>query len=178
MLKAIHRFTELCSLNVVEHGNSSLMGVIRTVEKYGNVAEDKAKVNNSNSNSNNDSNEQPPLNLNNWTGAPLPGEEVLFCRTVSGSYKSMKDWKCKVKLSPGTMKRGKVGKQCVSLFLNSVKEGAEKDCILALDHNNVSMSCIGDAKVDGKEGKVIEKMEKDDKKKKAKEKAKKQQQKK
>ncbi|GMH95356.1 hypothetical protein TrST_g10737 [Triparma strigata] len=164
--RVIKRFTELNALGKVEHGNSSLMGIIRTVSKY-TVASASSPLPNV------PEMFSSPTSLNHWTGSPLPHEKVLFCKTVTSSHKSMKNFKCKVKLSPGGMKRGKLSKQCVNLFMKvQGLSDQEKDSILALDHNMVSMSCIGDAKVDGKDGKLIEKIEKEEKKKKQKEKKK------
>lgn len=166
--RVIKRFTELNVAGKVEHGNSSLMGIIRTVEKYDGKKDDKDKDNNDDATV-----DSAESRLNHWTGAPEPHEKVLFCKTVTGSHRAMKHYKCKVKLSPGGMKRGKLSKQAVNLFLKMPGLSTEeKDSILALDHNLVSMSCIGDAKVDGKDGKLIEKIEKEEKKRKMKEKKK------
>lgn len=45
--------------------------------------------------------------LDSLTGIPLPDDILLFCVPVCGPYSAMNNFKYKVKLTPGSAKRGK-----------------------------------------------------------------------
>lgn len=45
--------------------------------------------------------------LDSLTGTPLPEDILLFCVPVCGPYSAMNNFKYKVKLTPGSVKRGK-----------------------------------------------------------------------
>ncbi|MDP2434815.1 MAG: nuclear export mediator factor family protein [archaeon] len=79
---------------------------------------------------------------------PHPDDIVLWAIPVCGPYLAMQNYKYKVKLTPGTSKRGKIAKQSVELFVRQqactqrerelIKGVPPEDCIIIL---------IGDAKV-------------------------------
>lgn len=64
--------------------------------------------------------------LNSLTGQPLDEDELLFAMTVCAPYSCITNYKHKVKLTPGTTKRGKAVKTAIEMFsrnpITSVKE--------------------------------------------------------
>lgn len=56
--------------------------------------------------------------LKTFVGDPLPDDVFLFCIPVCAPYVAMQNYKYKVKLLPGTAKRGKAAKSCFQTFLH------------------------------------------------------------
>lgn len=54
--------------------------------------------------------------LHSLTGQPDPSDELLFCIPVVGPYSSMINYKFKVKVLPGSNRRGKAAKTCLNIF--------------------------------------------------------------
>lgn len=54
--------------------------------------------------------------LNTLTWNPLPGDTLLYAVVVVAPYQTMHNFKYKVKLTPGTGKRGKAAKSAIGLF--------------------------------------------------------------
>lgn len=54
--------------------------------------------------------------LNSLTWRPLDGDILLFALAVVAPYQTMHSFKYKVKLTPGTGKRGKAAKSAIALF--------------------------------------------------------------
>jgi hypothetical protein len=52
-------------------------------------------------------------------GKPLPEDQLLYAVPVCGPYMSIQQYKYRVKLTPGTLKRGKVFKQAMEVFAAS-----------------------------------------------------------
>ncbi|KAJ8661496.1 hypothetical protein O0I10_002762 [Lichtheimia ornata] len=68
--------------------------------------------------------------LDSMTPNPLPEDIIHFAIPVCAPYTSLQKYKYKVKLTPGTLKRGKALKQAQSVFLNSSESTArEKELI-------------------------------------------------
>lgn len=68
--------------------------------------------------------------LDSMTPNPLPEDIIHFAIPVCAPYTSLQKYKYKVKLTPGTLKRGKALKQAQSVFLNSSEATArEKELI-------------------------------------------------
>ena len=74
--------------------------------------------------------------IDELTGRPLPEDELLFALPVCAPYSALSQFKFKVKLIPGTGKRGKVVKTALHMFsvmketvayektlMNAVKDG-------------------------------------------------------
>jgi len=55
--------------------------------------------------------------LDTLTGLPLPEDELLFAVPVVAPYSTILNYKYKVKLTPGTGKRGKACKTAIAMFL-------------------------------------------------------------
>lgn len=54
--------------------------------------------------------------LDSLTGCPRPEDTLLYAVPVCGPYNALQNYKYKVKLTPGTLKKGKAAKQSVSLM--------------------------------------------------------------
>ncbi|XP_045502625.1 nuclear export mediator factor NEMF homolog [Colias croceus] len=82
------------------------------------------------------------------TGCPFPEDELLFAVPVVAPYSSLHNYKFKVKLTPGTSKRGKAAKTAVQVFLRD--KGAsprEKDLLKAVKEENVARNFPGKVKL-------------------------------
>ena len=55
--------------------------------------------------------------MKSLVGDPSPSDTILYCIPVCAPYIAMQDCKVKVKLLPGTAKRGKAAKTCFQAFL-------------------------------------------------------------
>ncbi|KAI7865815.1 fibronectin-binding protein A N-terminus-domain-containing protein [Spinellus fusiger] len=68
--------------------------------------------------------------LDSLISNPLADDIIHFAIPVCAPYTSLQKYKYKVKLTPGTLKRGKAIKQALSVFLNAVDSSSrEKDLI-------------------------------------------------
>lgn len=56
--------------------------------------------------------------LNSLTSQPTSEDNLLFCIPVVGPYSSMTNYKFKVKVIPGSSRRGKAAKTALHLFMN------------------------------------------------------------
>ncbi|CAG9863169.1 unnamed protein product [Phyllotreta striolata] len=82
------------------------------------------------------------------TGIPVSEDELLFAVPVVAPYNTLSNYKFKVKLTPGTAKRGKAAKTAVAMFL---KERAiiqrEKDLLKAVRDEQVARNIPGKVKL-------------------------------
>ncbi|CAH2983554.1 unnamed protein product [Chilo suppressalis] len=86
--------------------------------------------------------------LSQLTGCPLPEDELLFAVPVCGPYSALHNYKYKVKLTPGTSKRGKAAKAAVQVFLrdkNAVPR--ERDLLKAVREENIARNFPGKVKL-------------------------------
>lgn len=86
--------------------------------------------------------------LDSLTGCPISEDLLLFAIPVCAPYGAVQNYKFKVKLTPGTARRGKAAKTALSTFLFS-KEASqlEKDLIKSLKDNDLSRYIPGKVKV-------------------------------
>ncbi|KOB65691.1 Serologically defined colon cancer antigen 1, partial [Operophtera brumata] len=71
--------------------------------------------------------------LSQLTGAPHAEDELLFAVPVVAPYSALLNYKYKVKLTPGTSKRGKAAKTAVQVFLrDKAASNREKDLLKAV----------------------------------------------
>ena len=88
------------------------------------------------------------VELNKLTGLPRPDDTLLFAVPICAPYAAVKNYKYKVKLTPGVGKKGRTGKQAVELFARSKDcVGWERDLVKMLDDAEVINAIIGDAKI-------------------------------
>ncbi|XP_026478468.1 nuclear export mediator factor NEMF homolog isoform X1 [Ctenocephalides felis] len=88
------------------------------------------------------------LILDSLTGQPLEEDELLYAVPIIAPYNTLTTYKFKVKLTPGTGRRGKAAKTAVAMF---VREKActqrEKDLIRAVKDDVLARNIPGKAKL-------------------------------
>lgn len=86
--------------------------------------------------------------LSQLSGCPLPDDELLFAVPVVAPYSALNNYKFKVKLTPGSNKRGKAAKTAVQVFLKD-KNGTprERDLLKAVKEENVARNFPGKVKL-------------------------------
>ncbi|XP_069772502.1 ribosome quality control complex subunit NEMF isoform X2 [Narcine bancroftii] len=86
--------------------------------------------------------------LNSLTGQPHPEDVLLFSIPFCAPYTAMINYKYKVKLTPGTQKKGKAAKTALHNFLHS-KEALqrEKDLLRSVKDTDLSRNIPGKVKV-------------------------------
>lgn len=86
--------------------------------------------------------------LDKITGCPFPDDELLYAIPVCGPYSSLMRYKFRVKLTPGTAKKGKCCKQAVEVFLSGRDASVdEKYLIKGLTDPEMVAIMIGDVKL-------------------------------
>lgn len=86
--------------------------------------------------------------LDSLTGIPVPEDELLFAIPVVAPYNTLHNYKFKVKLTPGTGKRGKAAKTAVNIFLKERTTTArEKDLIRSVKDENLARNLPGKVKL-------------------------------
>ncbi|XP_035449227.2 ribosome quality control complex subunit NEMF homolog [Spodoptera frugiperda] len=86
--------------------------------------------------------------LNQLTGVPHEDDELLFAVPVVAPYSALVNYKYKVKLTPGTGKRGKAAKTAVQVFLRDKAGTArEKDLLKAVKEENIARNFPGKVKL-------------------------------
>ena len=82
------------------------------------------------------------------TGIPVAEDTLLYAIPICGPYSSLQNFKYKVKLTPGTGKKGKICKQAIELFVNSRNcTNNEKLLISNLIDTEMVAIMIGDARL-------------------------------
>jgi len=86
--------------------------------------------------------------LDSVVGIPLPDDILQFAVVVCGPYTALNSFKFKVKLTPGSMKRGKAAKAAISFFLhhNELSQ-IERDLIKFIEDNEMVHSILGNVKL-------------------------------
>jgi len=86
--------------------------------------------------------------INALTGAPLEEDTLLYVVPVCGPYAIMNNYKFKVKLTPGTNKKGKAAKTALNLFLHDRSTNLlEKDLMKAVKDVDLSRNIPGKVKL-------------------------------
>ncbi|XP_048162559.1 ribosome quality control complex subunit NEMF isoform X1 [Corvus hawaiiensis] len=97
--------------------------------------------------------EQPGLEdsealLDSLTGQPHPEDILLFAVPTCAPYTAMTNYKYKVKLTPGTQKKGKAAKIALHNFMQSKEASArEKDLFRSVKDTDLSRNIPGKVKV-------------------------------
>lgn len=86
--------------------------------------------------------------LDSLTGMPVPEDELLFAIPVVAPYNTLLNYKFKVKLTPGTGKRGKAAKTAINMFVRERTTTArEKDLIRSVKDENLARNLPGKVKL-------------------------------
>jgi NFACT protein C-terminal domain/NFACT protein RNA binding domain len=91
------------------------------------------------------------LDLKKLTGKPLPEDLLLYAVPVLAPYQTVSQYRYRVKLTPGSMKRGKAAKQCLEMLTKGDKSpGASeqfKGLIKKVIDNDWVQTIISDVKI-------------------------------
>lgn len=91
--------------------------------------------------------------LGKLTGKPLAEDTILYAIPVCAPYQTLSQYKYRVKLTPGSQKRGKAAKQCVEMFLQdsnkdkSTISDREKELIKRVADNDWVQVICADVKI-------------------------------
>ncbi|MEE6492343.1 hypothetical protein FKM82_016553 [Ascaphus truei] len=86
--------------------------------------------------------------LNSLTGQPHAEDVLLFSVPVCAPYTAMTNYKYKVKLTPGTQKKGKAAKTALNSFMHSRElSSREKDLLRSVKDTDLSRNLPGKVKV-------------------------------
>lgn len=86
--------------------------------------------------------------LDAFTGLPLPDDILVSGMVVCAPYSALSNYKYKVKLTPGTQKKGKACKQAMHLFVQSDScTPAEKSVMKFITDNELVNACLPSVKV-------------------------------
>uniref|UniRef100_A0A8C3J6C7 Ribosome quality control complex subunit NEMF n=1 Tax=Calidris pygmaea TaxID=425635 RepID=A0A8C3J6C7_9CHAR len=96
--------------------------------------------------------DQPAVEVNalldSLTGQPHPEDILLFAVPICAPYTAMANYKYKVKLTPGTQKKGKAAKIALHNFMQSKEATArEKDLFRSVKDTDLSRNIPGKVKV-------------------------------
>ncbi|KAL8598247.1 hypothetical protein ACOMHN_035197 [Nucella lapillus] len=86
--------------------------------------------------------------LSSLTGQPHPEDELLYAVPCCAPYNALTAYKFKVKLLPGTTKRGKAAKTALNMFQHDkTASGREKDLLRIMKDQDLSRNMPGKVKV-------------------------------
>ncbi|XP_046734786.1 nuclear export mediator factor NEMF homolog isoform X2 [Diprion similis] len=86
--------------------------------------------------------------LDQLTGKPVAEDELLFAVPIVAPYNTLSNYKYKVKLTPGTGKRGKAAKTAVAMFLRDRgTTPREKDLLKAVKDEVMARNLPGKVKI-------------------------------
>ncbi|KAF6778162.1 hypothetical protein AHF37_02674 [Paragonimus kellicotti] len=86
--------------------------------------------------------------MDTLTGQPVDGDVLLYALPVCAPYSSLMNYKFKVKLTPGTAKRGKAAKMSMNYFVMDKSASArEKELLRVMKGEDVSRNFPGCVKV-------------------------------
>ncbi|KAF5275268.1 hypothetical protein FQA39_LY06928 [Lamprigera yunnana] len=96
--------------------------------------------------------------INALTGKPHPDDELLFAIPVVSPYNTLVNYKFKVKITPGTSKRGKAVKTAVNMFLNDRSSTQrERDLLKAVKEEQIARNLPGKVKLSAPKLQILKK---------------------
>jgi len=88
--------------------------------------------------------------MKKFTPSPGPDDVIVRAYPVLSSFEAMKNWRYRVKLVSGVMKKGKASKQAVEVMCLGAKgRDVEAEFIRAVSDNEYISVCVGDVRVEG-----------------------------
>ncbi|XP_008674338.1 nuclear export mediator factor NEMF [Zea mays] len=88
------------------------------------------------------------IDLDYLTGNPLPNDILLYAVPVCAPYNALQTYKYRVKITPGTAKKGKAAKTAMSLFLHTPDAtNREKELMKACTDPELVAAIVGNAKI-------------------------------
>jgi hypothetical protein len=93
-------------------------------------------------------NNVPSNNTKLCLGAPLEQDELLYAIPVVAPYSTLQNYKYRIKMIPGTTKRGKAAKAALEYFLREKDATSrEKDVIKAVKDQDFARNFPGKVKL-------------------------------
>lgn len=139
-------------LHFIEKSEDSTILEVKTEEKPSNV-QGAIKNNQENEASDDEIDEETQISdeiklLNSLTGCPNSADTLLFAVPVCGPYSSLLSYKYKVKIIPGSNRRGKAAKTALQLFLHEKSATSrEKDLLRSVKDQDISRNLPGKIKI-------------------------------
>ncbi|KAJ1265873.1 hypothetical protein BS78_08G106800 [Paspalum vaginatum] len=88
------------------------------------------------------------IDLDYLTGNPVPSDILLYAVPVCAPYNALQTYKYRVKITPGTAKKGKAAKTAMSLFLHTPDAtNREKELMKACTDPELVAAIVGNAKI-------------------------------
>ncbi|CAM0949590.1 unnamed protein product [Alopecurus aequalis] len=88
------------------------------------------------------------IDLDYLTGIPLPSDILLYAVPVCAPYNALQTYKYRVKITPGTAKKGKAAKTALSLFMHIPDAtNREKELMKACTDPELVAAIVGNAKI-------------------------------
>lgn len=92
--------------------------------------------------------EEPKEIYNQLTGAPLPDDLLLEAVPVCAPYSALTNYKYKIKLQPGNMKKGKILKSAIEIMVAQPDcTEKERELIKSLPDNVAILQVLGNCKI-------------------------------
>mmetsp|Transcript_17294 Transcript_17294/g.26194 ORF Transcript_17294/g.26194 Transcript_17294/m.26194 type:complete len:519 (+) Transcript_17294:2-1558(+) len=188
---AATRLLNLKTSSRVDNFSASLAGIIRTIERYGHLdsftndkvnadARRKTKAEKEKEKKdwketlaaegivNEDLDEDgldDTVELGKLSGRPVANDSLLHAVPICAPYQTLSQYKYRVKLTPGNLKRGKAAKQCVDLFTHQNEEKTPhvermRDLIRRLTDNDWVQVMCSDVKISSAGGNKSSKSQK------------------
>jgi len=86
--------------------------------------------------------------MNSLTGLPVTEDELMYAIPVCAPYNALQNYKFKVKLMPGTTKKGKAVKTAINMFVHEKSiSGREKDLLKIQKDTDTARNVPGKVKV-------------------------------
>jgi hypothetical protein len=86
--------------------------------------------------------------IDTLTGQPRDDDIILFAIPVCAPYISLKNYKYKVKLVPGNMKRGKAGQQAMNILIHEAKDNLrEQNLLKAITESEITAAMVGNCRI-------------------------------
>ncbi|KAL9652823.1 hypothetical protein ABK040_010855 [Willaertia magna] len=86
--------------------------------------------------------------IDSLTGQPRDDDIFLFAIPVCAPYSCLKSYKYKVKLVPGNQKRGKAGKDALSIIRTESRGDARIEaCLKAIEENDITATMVGNCRI-------------------------------
>ena len=86
--------------------------------------------------------------LNSLTGQPVAEDALLFAVPVVAPYSTMNNYRYKVKVTPGSSKRGKAAKTALNIFINDKSAvQRDKDLLKSVKDQDIARNLPGKVKV-------------------------------
>jgi hypothetical protein len=192
-LAVAKRFLALTKSKTITNFSASLSGIIRAVKKYGpdsafpssEKRPEQEKISEKDERGEKMVEEElvddgkidddaidDTAELSKFTGLPVDEDTLLYAIPVCAPYSSLNKYKYKVKLTPGSLKRGKAVKQCLEIFLRAGNAESNnstgavssnnrvRDLVKAINEPEWVQAICGDVKISAAGASKIARMQK------------------